>query len=41
VSNTELIRIEAEGVERNWPPLKPVQMNLDAVIVAANQLCPR
>ncbi|MDQ3349517.1 MAG: hypothetical protein M3545_16320 [Acidobacteriota bacterium] len=41
VSDTELIRIEAEGVERNWPPLKPVLMNLDVVIAAATQLCPR
>jgi hypothetical protein len=41
VSDIEQIRIEAEGVERNWPPLKPVLMSLDAVIAAAGQLCPR
>jgi hypothetical protein len=41
VSDSELTRIEAEGVERNWPPLKPVLISLDAVIAAAGQLCPR
>jgi hypothetical protein len=41
VSDSELTRIEAEGVERNWPPLTPVLMSLDAVIAAAGQLCPR
>jgi hypothetical protein len=41
VSDSELTRIDAEGVERNWPPLKPVLMSLDAVITAAGQLCPR
>jgi hypothetical protein len=41
VSDSELARIEAEGVERNWPPLKPVLMSLDGIIAAADQLCPR
>jgi hypothetical protein len=41
VSDSELTRIDAEGVERNWPPLKPALMSLDAVITAAGQLCPR
>jgi hypothetical protein len=40
-SDSELTRIEAEGVERNWPPLEPVLVSLDAVIAAAGQLCPR
>jgi hypothetical protein len=36
----ELAKIEAEGVERNWPP-RPVQlMSIDPVIEAARQLCP-
>jgi hypothetical protein len=41
LSESELARIEAEGVERNWPPLPRVLMNLDAVTDAARQLCPR
>ena len=41
LSESELTRIEAEGVERNWPPLKSVLMRLDAVIAAAARLCPR
>ena len=41
VSDSELTRIEGEGVERNWPPRKPVLISLDAVIAAAGQLCPR
>jgi hypothetical protein len=41
VSDSELTRIAAEGVERNWPPLTPVLMSLDALIAAAGQLCPR
>jgi hypothetical protein len=41
VSDSELTRIDAEGVERNWPPLKPVLVSLDAVITAAGRLCPR
>jgi hypothetical protein len=41
VSDSELTRIQTEGVERNWPPLKPVLISLDAVIAAAGQLCPR
>ena len=40
VTESELTRIEAEGAERYWPPLKPPLMSLDAVIVAARQLCP-
>jgi hypothetical protein len=40
VSDIELTRIEAEGVERNWPPLTPPLMSLDAVIAATAQLCP-
>ena len=41
VSESELTKIEAEGVERNWPPLPPVLMSLDALAEAARQLCPR
>jgi hypothetical protein len=40
LSESEQTRIEAEGVERNWPPLQPVLMKLDAVTDAARQLCP-
>jgi Protein of unknown function (DUF2511) len=41
ITESELTRIEAEGVERNWPPLPPVLMSLDSMIAAARQLCPR
>jgi hypothetical protein len=40
ISESELTRIEAEGAERYWPPLKPPLMSLDAVTDAARQLCP-
>jgi hypothetical protein len=40
LSESELTRVEAEGAERNWPPLKPPLMSLDALIDAARQLCP-
>jgi hypothetical protein len=40
LSESELTRIEAEGAERFWPPLKPPLMSLDAVTDAARQLCP-
>jgi hypothetical protein len=40
VSEAELTKIEAEGVERNWPPLPPILMSLDPVTEAARQLCP-
>jgi hypothetical protein len=40
ISESELTRVEAEGAERSWPPLKPPWMSLDAVIDAARQLCP-
>jgi hypothetical protein len=40
ISDSELTRIEAEGAERFWPPLKPPLMSLDAVTDAARQLCP-
>jgi hypothetical protein len=41
VSESEMARIEAEGKERNWPPLAPVLMSLETVIAAAGELCPR
>lgn len=37
VSESELIRIEAEGVVRNWASFKPVLMKLDGVIATADQ----
>jgi hypothetical protein len=37
----ELTKIEAEGVERNWPPRRPQLMSVDPVIEAARGLCPR
>ena len=40
LSESELARIEAEGAERFWPPLKPPLMSLDAVTDAARHLCP-
>jgi hypothetical protein len=40
VSDSEMTRIDAEGVERFWPPLKPPLMSLDPVVDAARQLCP-
>ena len=41
LSDDELARIEAEGVERTWPPLPPVLMDLTPVLDAARPLCPR
>lgn len=40
VTESELTRVEAEGAERYWPPLKPPLMSLDALSDAARQLCP-
>jgi hypothetical protein len=40
ISESELTRVEAEGAERYWPPLKPPLMSLDALADAARQLCP-
>jgi hypothetical protein len=40
VSEAELTRIEAEGVERNWPPLPPILMSLDEITQAGRRLCP-
>ena len=40
VPEADLGRIEAEGAERYWPPLKPPLMSLDAIVDAARQLCP-
>ena len=41
LTESDLARIEAEGVERFWPPGKPPLMSLDALAEAARQLCPR
>jgi hypothetical protein len=40
VSEDELTKIEAEGVERNWPPRPPILMSLDPITEAARPLCP-
>jgi hypothetical protein len=40
ISEDELTRIEAEGAERSWPPLKQPLMSLEATIDVARQLCP-
>ena len=40
VSETELSKIEAEGVERNWPPLPRILMSLDPISEAGRLLCP-
>jgi len=40
LSESELTKIEAEGVERNWPPLPPILMSLDPITEAARLLCP-
>jgi len=40
ISEPELTRIEAEGVERNWPPLPPILMSLDPITEAGRLLCP-
>jgi predicted small lipoprotein YifL len=40
VSETELAKIEAEGVERNWPPLPRILMSLDPISEAGRLLCP-
>ena len=40
VSEPELTKIEAEGVERNWPPLPPILMSLDPITEAGRLLCP-
>ena len=40
VSEAELTKIEAEGVERNWPPLPPILMSLDPITEAGRLLCP-
>ena len=41
LTESDLTRIEAEGVERFWPPLKPPLMSLEPLVEAARQLCPR
>ena len=41
ITPEELSKIEAEGVERNWPPRPPTLMSVDPLIEAARQLCPR
>lgn len=40
LTESDLARIDAEGVERFWPPLKPPLMSLDPIVDAARQLCP-
>ena len=40
LSETELTKIEAEGVERNWPPRPPILMSLDPITEAGRLLCP-
>jgi hypothetical protein len=39
LSESEMTRIQAEGVERHWPPLPSVLMSLDAIVEAARRLC--
>jgi hypothetical protein len=39
VSEGELAKVEAEGVERNWPPLPPILMSLDVITDAGRLLC--
>jgi hypothetical protein len=41
LTESDLTRIEAEGAERFWPPLKPPLMSLEPLVEAARQLCPR
>jgi hypothetical protein len=40
ITADELTRIEAEGTERRWPPIKPVFMSLEPVVQAGMKLCP-
>jgi len=40
ISGAELQQIEAEGLERNWPPLPPKHVPLDPLLAAGRQLCP-
>ena len=40
LTEADAAKIEAEGAERYWPPLKPPLMSLDALTDAARQLCP-
>jgi hypothetical protein len=40
ITEIELQKIEAEGVERNWPPLPPILMSLDPITEAGRLLCP-
>jgi hypothetical protein len=40
LSEDELSKIEAEGVERNWPPRPSILMSLDPITEAARSLCP-
>ena len=40
LSETELTKIEAEGVERNWAPRPPILMSLDPITEAGRLLCP-
>lgn len=40
ISPSELARIEVEGHERAWPPLRPPFIAMDAVLSAGAALCP-
>lgn len=40
ISPAELQQIEAEGLERSWPPLAPNRVPLDPLIEAGSRLCP-
>ena len=39
VTDDELGKIEAEGIERRWPPVEPVHMSLAPVLAAGLKLC--
>lgn len=39
VSDDELKQIEAEGIERRWPPLAPRRVSLDPIVDAGLKLC--
>ena len=41
VTDDELRKIEAEGIERRWPPVEPVHMSLAPVLAAGLKLCPQ
>jgi hypothetical protein len=40
LSESELKQIEAEGLERTWPPLPPKRMSLVPLVDVGLQLCP-